>query len=639
MPTVPRRSAAVAVAILLTLTALDAQAGGDSFTDRQDDLQLTADWTWAGCGAGGYYPIRIGMRNSGPTREFTVEFTPGQSGLPHVSRRVKVDQNATASFSLLIPMTGRTSLGQLQVVHDGETLERLSRSILLADFDENSSRPGILVISPEPVDSAPLEAAVASLADSGAGGVSPVTGADHAVIEPVLLPGNWVAYSGLDLVVISLDTLTPLAELERSAILNWVRTGGTLFVYNIEEAPRESEAFTRLVARDMQLSERDEWNDHSADVFATCGMGFGRVLGFRENPFDGSSQDGAWTLSASRADLRWAARSGVAGRTDNREFLHFLIPGNRSVPVFAFLIFISAFAFVIGPLNYYVLAKHGRLNFLVLTIPGIAVLTTVVLLTYSAASHGVDVKSRVRSLTLLDQNSQRAITTTRLALYAGLAPSDGLRFSPSTAVIPIWPYGAEFQNGRIDWTETQHLSEGWLPSRTRTQFLTVNVRPERGRLTIETQSDGSLGITNGLAWDLESLLVLNDGQYFYGTSVAAGAAAALQPVTADQQTELQAQLARSQPALPSDIDTDADIDALNDIGGRRISPRGRTEFALSTGFMERRIAEYRQLVDRIDQTPVPTGRRWLAVVTEPPGIEFGTETAIIDGWHLVIGNY
>src|SRR5690606_4674118 len=151
-------------------------------------------------------------------------------------------------------------------------------------------------------------------------------------------------------------------------------------------------------------------------------------------------------------------------------------------------------------------------------------------------AHGFSTKSRARSFTLLDQRSNTAVSMNREALYAGLAPSE-LNFSSETAVYPIWPETGEFDSGAVDWTDRQTLS-GWLRSRTRTQFLTVAHRDERGRLQVSPASDGRVHIENGLEWDLEALIVCDAaGDLYFGEAIDAGASTELIPLTDEKRSE------------------------------------------------------------------------------------------------------
>ena len=107
----------------------------------------------------------------------------------------------------------------------------------------------------------------------------------------------------------------------------------------------------------------------------------------------------------------------------------------------------SLWVLVIGLLNYLWLWRRRRLYLLVITIPVVAFATSLALFGYSAVAHGFGTRSRVRSLTLLDQKANSAVTMSRLSLYSGLAPSGGLTFSPETAVYPIWPPDTSFDSG------------------------------------------------------------------------------------------------------------------------------------------------------------------------------------------------
>lgn len=666
--------AVMAIALLVTavLPRQMALAAGDQYGGSEDDIQLSVDYRWAGGTIGGYYPVRIGLQNRGPSRTLDFTFRPtAGSRLPVSSRRISIDQNASASFTLLIPMAGSGNYGRLIVSHDGRELEKLSERISLPDGEYENARPAILIISPGPQNVKPLEDAISSLIPTGRHGYGyGATTQNNQTIEPFRLPDNWLAYSGLDLVAISLETFEDLPDTQRAAMLDWIRTGGTLLVHSIGEAASSSRTLAELTAAGSQ-SQAVDWTpadsklrtgipevhlDEHGNVESTTttgnpvftwdadktpfeirSFGQGQLVGFAENPFSGSLQDWGWLLKSLPVErLRQGKRLGVAGRLDNEEFLEFLIPGIRSVPILAFLIFISLFTFVIGPLNYFVLAKKKRLNFLVVTIPSIAIITSLFLFGYSALSHGFDVKSRVRSLTIIDQGHKKAVSTARLALYAGLAPSDGLSFSQSTEVLPIRASGENFESARTDWTDTQWLRSGWLRSRTRTQFLTRNVRPERGRLTVAPATDNQLPVTNGLEWGIEALVVSDaDGKLWFGNDLAAGTGKPLAPIDAANRSTFVELINRSSPANPEDLEYGNEVSSLNMAGSYRYYWRNE-KYRLSEGQMERTIAMLRRQIQESHDLPKNT---YYAIVKDAPSLEFGTEVDVIDSWHLVIGHY
>ena len=161
---------------------------------------------------------------------------------------------------------------------------------------------------------------------------------------------------------------------------------------------------------------------NSEDAFSRRTLMLGTVYAFQENPFPGTPHDWGWFLnSMPQQHKTWPTRHGIAARWGSDEFLKFLIPSVKGVPVFAFVFLISVFTIVIGPLNYLWLWKRRRLYLLVLTIPATALGTSLLLFGYSAIAHGFSTKSRTRSLTVIDQQNDTAVSLSRIALYSGLA--------------------------------------------------------------------------------------------------------------------------------------------------------------------------------------------------------------------------
>ncbi|MGD9856098.1 MAG: hypothetical protein AB7U20_14230, partial [Planctomycetaceae bacterium] len=572
------------VAFMLMVAAVfgschaSAFAAGKEYSKQADDLVLTVDSRWAGCGHGGYYPIRIRVTNRGVDSDLTFRFA-GQGGeaLPTVQRSLRIAQNSTAKLMLSVPCVGDGTYGVLNVYRDGRLIKALSETLSLpGNLGGGIARPALVVISPANVDADAFETAVTSIhegiASSRSYGYGYFTSVseDHQVVAPEMLPDAWIDYTGLDFVAISLKTLGSLPAGQRSAILKWVHCGGTLLVYEVGSPAAQSSELARLlelpqhavVGREWEpaktgdraeinvvktdefgnstmvmgggLSEAAQdgdrtaesetfiWPD-SADAFSRRELMLGCVYAFPDNPFLGTPHDWAWFLKSVDPHHRtWPERHGLAARHGSHEFLNFLIPSVKGVPVLAFLLLITLFAIVIGPLNYLWLWKKRRLYLLVITIPVIALGTSCALFAYSAAAHGVSTKSRARTLTLIDQKSNTAVSISRLALFSGLAPSRGLRFSPETAVYPIWPEHGGFESGTVDWTDRQTLS-GWLRSRTRTQFLTVSHRDERGRLRVSPPAEVRLHVENGFEWELDALIVSDSaGQVYYGTKIPAG---------------------------------------------------------------------------------------------------------------------
>jgi len=680
---------AIAVAVSLLVLGLWGPPAGSAYgagaenNRRAEDLNITVDSRWTGCIHGGYYPIRIRVHNLGKERTVSFTFeTYDKQGLPRVSKSVRMKPNAVMSFPLSVPMVGGQSSGRLRVSIDGSIKDALETPINLPDVDYSEfDRPGLLVISNDLMKLDEYENAVNAMEAVSSGGGSGYgsygsssVGENHEVIAPVMLPDRWIDYSGLDLVAISLADFERITDDERSAMINWVKTGGNLILYDVGGPPSQSAKLAELTGLNQSAAANTPWKDSTPALFGKVhlyesdsysefsavtspeeikseslawggvdSVPFqvrevmdGTIIGFRGNPFPGTRHEWAWllkTLGPNR--YHWTYRHGLSARAKNEEFLYFMIPGISGVPVIAFLILITGFSIVIGPLNYYFLSKQKRLYLLVLTIPFIAVVTSISLFSYSIVAHGFSTKSRIRSLTTVDQGANKSVTTARVSLYSGLAPSDGLQFTADTAVYPVWPSeGNEtFESGSVNWTNQQALTSGWLKSRTRTQFYTVTERDERGRLTISPVANNTLKLTNGFEFDIAHLFVRgNDGKIYYGADVKAGREASLARATAEPEKVVMNIIRKARPELPENFDpySASSSPAYYGFG----EPTLHTQF--NRNVMERKL----QVLDTKSLEGLLGSDEYFGVLAEDPEVPIGmTRTSERDSLHLLHGYY
>lgn len=234
----------------------------------------------------------------------------------------------------------------------------------------------------------------------------------------------------------------------------------------------------------------------------------------------------------------------------------------------------------------------------------------------------------------VDQQAAESVTTTRVSLYSGLAPSGGLQFQADTAVYPVWPnqYDTGFESGSVDWTNQQSLETGWLKSRTRTQFQTVAVSDQRGRLTISAPSRGALEVSNGFEYELEQLVVrASDGRLYYGENIRADSKATLQEATTKQTSQISSLIREKQPSLPANVETSSSYN-------RGYSSYGHydnfhSQFARST--TERKISQIASSIDA-----AIGDRQYFGRFAENPEVPIGvTGTSERDSLFLLHGYY
>jgi hypothetical protein len=381
----------------------------------------------------------------------------------------------------------------------------------------------------------------------------------------------------------------------------------------------------------------------AAETFSRTESLAGQIFAFPGNPFPGSASDWAWWLNTAKlGNLKFTTRNGISSRQAHPEFLEFLIKGVGAIPVISFVVLITIFAALIGPVNYFVVWRRKQLYLLVLTIPVIAVLTTSSLFGYAMIADGFGVQSRLRSFTVLDQYSKTAVSFNRISLYAGLVPSSGLKFSPDTAVFPVWPDHDCLESGNVDWTDTQHLARGWLRSRTPAQFETIAVRAERARIDVKAAGSAQLDVANGLEWDVELLIVKDEtGKLYAARKLPAGAstkAGVAGPEDLQALTKFVSDDALQAPQGAAGIESYSPFSR----SGRR-AWMYYTQQETPASFKGSTLENNLRMLSKAAQEPSAGGlplRTYVAVFSRNPGIELGIErTRPSGGLHILLGYY
>lgn len=235
---------------------------------------------------------------------------------------------------------------------------------------------------------------------------------------------------------------------------------------------------------------------------------------------------------------------------------NWLIPGVAEPPVYSFIAILTLFVLLVGPVAYRWTTRGHRSHLMFLIAPSLALLTTVSMFAYSILADGFGTMVRVRQLTWLDGASGDAAERTRLTLFSGISPSEGLRFDAAEELLP-YPSGdsqgwrtlpVEVDNARLALTndgESQRFSPAILPSRTQSQFVTHRIRRRLGHISVTdvTPADAAdpnaatVTINNGLPFPLEELVVCTaDGRYWFAERVDPGNASPAARIPSIQET-------------------------------------------------------------------------------------------------------
>lgn len=394
---------------------------------------------------------------------------------------------------------------------------------------------------------------------------------------------------------------------------------------------------------DAESEEQIDETNVPAAKFQLATIGMGRVCAVAGHQLsDLDSAQWSWLFrSLGLQRLQWFQRHGMSATRQNSGFYDFMIPGVGAAPVKGFLAVITVFMVVIGPLNYWFLARFRRLYLLLVTVPLGAFLVTGGLYGLAIFKDGLGTRARVRSYSeLLDTGE--AVSWSRQVYYAGVAPSSGLIYPRTAAVLPIdfEPWRPASAERTIEYSrQQQRFVGGYLRSRSHAQNLVINLQHDAPRLDVRRDDANPTPVLrNTLDVPIEYVLVADNGQWFSAASVASGAQVSLQTISVEdarqRMSELltQHQLIRPQGFAPQ--------------GSRgRWSNRFRQHWdaqfpdpAASTSLLERNISG---MMDDIQVNQLTAGRHYFAITSQAPSfVPVGiSNSRQLDGFHLVRGQW
>src|SRR5262245_1667285 len=522
------------------------------------------------------------------------------------------------------------------------------------------------------------------------------------MVPPSDLPSRWIELSQFDVAVLSLADLKKMAQSQTkqvAALRDWLSTGALLIVSGCGDNFGELQALEKL----LELPQLDSIDDKHAELLGWTPPALKDRIGnvkipFDENgdvvgsfpvenqpldsdtrkpadaaevkyptpfvfrraklgcvvaiaanqPFPGSRSDWSWIFNtAGESHWQWFKRNGCSMHRPNGDFWKLLIPGVGRAPVWSYLLLVSLFAVVIGPLNYLLLDRARRLYLLLITVPVGALVVTTSLFAFAMLSDGVGTRLRVRSFTDLDQTTGRAAVYSRQSYYAAIAPSQGLHFPDDTTVFGMRQDPGDRSSQRstlLVWDGNQQLRGAYLTSRTATQFMVCRATTTPARLIVtEGAAAGSPPkIENQLATKINYLLIRDSrGDYFAASSIQDKASATLENVELlDAEKAIDAIAKPVDPKLPDGYETtDANKNFFNIFGINRYRPAysdaGAGDPLMAKSLLEANIKT--SLMPTV--TPPPPGS-YIAIVEMSPLVITGVGPLKEEAsFHVIRGRY
>ena len=523
----PARS--LAPLALATILVAPAVRAGDETQRLASGVEGRVWSPWPGSVHKGWAPIFVELRNErGEEREVEIDANCGDYGSHRsVTARVVLPPEASAALELVVPL-GAVYTNEYYVelrcedqstyysgVVGSSSTSSGFRSVLL--LSEVVPEAGALERWSETLSSKTIETSRFVMGPTGMVPAPPAVPNDVDLARAPFagMPAHQGAYSSLDLVVLDSSRGLP-GEAQLAALLAWVRTGGDLLV----TGPRAHAAAEAVPAMAAWMEPRFE-TMHDEGTEFRCGLGrlFVGGLGELDTYDDWVREILAAEATLTPEDGPWRGAALVP-----------LIPGLDRLPYRAFAGLLLLFALVIGPVNFLAVRRRRKPVLLLLTIPAIALVTTIVLLAYGILFQGIDVKSASYSVAVLDQREHRAACVESRQFFAGLAPAAGLVPGQGTIVHPMRLDAriARRRRFEVELAGGTLLAGDFLPSRAATNQVLAVERAERARLDVRRNGAG-LSVANNLGVEIEELIVCDPegGLYALEIPLASGASTEL----------------------------------------------------------------------------------------------------------------
>lgn len=302
---------------------------------------------------GGYFPVRVKIANNLKTdRAIRLDFQSGQSYGDELQTKSSFDFTAgagkTVTRDIMVPLSppnGYYGNNNIEV-HMSGSLGRANNSIYA---EVGPDQPSVLLSdSLFTPNASTLDAEIQKRSGTSYRGTSNFA----AQFDPKQLPDEWLAYSGYDSVIMTDGNWTDIPPGARNALLSWVRLGGQLVIYSTSPATRAS-----LGLPEDAGYGTIEFNSVPSSLVLNAGETIDLVAGNATKPRQASLRNhfkGSWPLQ-----------------------IHF---GAQAFRYGMFVLVMSLFAIVVGPVNLFVFAKSNQRHKLFITTPLISLGASIILI-------------------------------------------------------------------------------------------------------------------------------------------------------------------------------------------------------------------------------------------------------------------
>ena len=482
---------------LLIACLLPLLAGAEA-TLNVGDIKVRGQAVFENEFSHGYIECRFTVENRSPSQAHEVRVDLTGSGT-RIIKTVTAPPNARLAFSMFAPHSKRDI--KMEATVDNRQTKQSGNLFSRAGY---GSRKKVSLLASKSINQDDLQKRIEELRGwKKANLFKNSYTLCRTDLPPQEWSENWLAYSGFDGIVLNRSNIESMPPGVLAAVQQYMECGGTLSVLGGTSCPFAGKTVQQLDSK-------------------TYAVGFGRCFVHTSNNFEKIKPD----------ERIWRKGSDTFDLSQNEAQMNkkFPLVDQMSVPVRGFLLLVTVFALIAGPLTVVVLAKSNRRIWLLWMVPLESAIACGLVLGYSFVSEGVTPTVRLAGVTLLDQERHMATTLGWAGYYCPQRPAKGLFFPDDWELQKVQN---RYQQGAttVDWTRGQHLSRGWVQARVPAFFMCRRSAVRRERLECDFTGE-KVEVVNGLGADIQSLWLCDAKKKFhFAENIKAGQRAVLEPET------------------------------------------------------------------------------------------------------------
>lgn len=446
----------------------------------------------------GALPFRINIRNnSGRDRIWTLRFEEGYRGRKlrtEATFRFAVEDGKAVQHDVAFqfgPSFAAFDYRDLKVTVNSPGLDAITRN---SGDQTNQEFPFLAMSKPLAQRSlSALDDAVAQQGSNNSYFAKP--------FEADALPTDWIGYTALDVLLLDRESWNDLREVQRQAVLSWVRLGGTLDIYATDED----------IFEELKLPDGLEFGE--SDQSARYSLGQVRI-----RKWNGSTLQ---TNLVGRYRSHKPRSAELGTNYGNNWTLESELEEKDFDPVLIFILLL-AFAIVVAPINLFVFAKSGRRHRLFITTPIISIVACIVIVAFIFLKDGLG--GRGLRVVLADiqpgRGEMRLYTTQEQISRTGVMLTPGFESETKIALDPVKLPDSPFNplSGQSRRTTVYDFSEGsfgggFFRSRSEQGFSVQSTEPTRARVEMMEAGTGSTPpkLVSNLAFPVADFFYLGEG--------------------------------------------------------------------------------------------------------------------------------